>query len=58
MTYDRAIEVILNEMECVKNANTCDRNCGNCNLVLPDIDILQAYNVSIEAIKKLMEENK
>ena len=46
MTRDIAARVIQNEMECVKRAagGICDRQCGMCDLLLPEDTILEAYN--------------
>lgn len=47
------VEVLKNEMACVSRANTCDRDCGNCELVLPDEIILSAYRNAISIIENL-----
>lgn len=52
MTSDRAIFVLETEKKCVlRNIRGCDRNCEFCDLVLPDDDILTAFNMAIEALK-------
>ena len=52
MSRDRAIFVIQNEKKCVlRNIRGCDRECGKCDLVLPDDDILMAYDMAIEALE-------
>lgn len=51
MTAARAIEILENEKACVLKANTCGRNCARCDLVLPDVEILEAYNMAIEGLK-------
>ena len=57
MTNERAIEIIENEKRCVINQSgpgyVCDRNCARCNLVLPDLDVLDAYDKAIAALKDL-----
>lgn len=50
MTNERAIEVIQTEKKCVARANICDRNCAKCYLVLPEEDILTAYDMAIKAL--------
>ncbi len=51
MTAERAVEILENEKACVLKANTCGRDCGKCDLVLPDTEILEAYNMAIEELK-------
>ena len=51
MTEARAVEILENEKACVLKANTCGRNCAECDLVLPDTEILEAYNMAIEVLK-------
>lgn len=52
MTNDRAIFVLETEKKCVlRNIRGCDRNCEFCDLVLPDDDILTAFNMAIESLK-------
>lgn len=51
MTNERAIEVLLTEKKCVlRNIRGCDRDCGKCDLVLPDEEILTAYDMAIRAL--------
>ena len=50
MTNERAIEIIQTEKKCVARANICDRDCANCHLVLPEEDILTAYDMAIKAL--------
>ncbi len=52
MTTTRAIEILENEKACVSRANTCDRNCSICELVLTDTEILEAYNMAIAELKE------
>ena len=53
MTVKRVIEILNNEIECVKSANVCLRDCGNCYLVLPEDDILEAYQLAINILSQL-----
>ena len=46
-----AIKVIENEVECVKRANHCNRDCSNCDLVREDFEILNAYKMAIYSLK-------
>ena len=54
MTDERAINVLLNEKTCVlwQSAGKCDRECGKCDLVLDDEEIVEAYNHAILAIQR------
>ena len=51
MTLQQAIEVLKTEIQCVQNIN-CDRSeCKNCHLVMQEQDILEAYEMAIEALE-------
>ena len=51
MTNERAIEVINTEKKCVlRNMRGCTRDCAHCDLVLPEDDILFAYDMAIRAL--------
>lgn len=49
-----AKEIIENEWECVRRADDgeCDRECEKCDLVMPTIDILVAYDIACDALDK------
>ena len=47
-----AIDVIKNEIACVRRADNCIRDCLHCDLVMPDHVILAAYQLAIEALRK------
>lgn len=52
MTHERAIFVIETERKCLRrNISGCDRDCENCDLVMPDEDIEEAYRMAIESLK-------
>lgn len=52
MTSDRAIFVLETEKKCVlRNIRGCDRDCMHCDLVLPDEEVLTAFNMAIEALE-------
>ena len=51
MTNTKAISILENEIKCVERANRCDRNCANCDLVLEDFEILDAYEKAIHSLK-------
>ena len=46
--------VVEIERECVQRNidKKCDRNCENCNLVLPDKDVIDAYDEVIHLLKR------
>lgn len=51
MTEKEAIEVIKTEKKCVlRNMRGCNRDCAHCDLVLPEDDILLAYDMAIRAL--------
>ena len=52
MTNERAVEILENEAACVRRAETCDRDCGKCDLVMPTEDILEAYDMAINILSK------
>jgi hypothetical protein len=52
MSNERVIEVLMNGKKCVlRNIRGCDRECGKCDLVLPDEEILTAYDAAIRIIQ-------
>ena len=55
----KAIEVIKTEKECVMRnvGSNCNRDCYGCDLIMPDKDILDAYDIAIDAIEKMMKIN-
>ena len=52
MTKYRAIDIIKNEIECVNRQDTCEHKCADCELVLPDIEIFEAYDMAIKALSQ------
>ncbi|MBR4683180.1 MAG: hypothetical protein IKP06_07810 [Elusimicrobiaceae bacterium] len=54
MTVDDVINVIEHEKECVnRNIRGCNRDCAKCDLVLPDADIIAAYNYVLSVLRGL-----
>lgn len=52
MTATRAIEVIENEIACVRRAsNGCSRQCATCDLLMGTDEILLAYAEAINSIE-------
>ena len=46
------VQVIRREIECVSRASSgCDRNCGDCELVMEDSEIIRAYERAIRLIE-------
>ena len=58
MTREEAIDIIKAERECVsrqgRTGECCrdDMGCGACDLAQKDVDIIEAYDMSIEALKE------
>lgn len=54
MTKEKIIEIIKNELECVRTAsdNKCNRDCENCKLVRDSDDIIKAYDFVIEMLEQ------
>ena len=50
MTIDKAMEIVKNEQKCVLRAATCDRKCENCDLLRDTEDILEAYDIALNAM--------
>lgn len=50
MNNEQILKVLKNERECITRQNgKCDRNCKECDLCLPDDEILEVYDFLIEA---------
>ena len=50
MTADQILKVLRTERECIVRQNDiqkCDRRCGECDLCLPDDEILAVYDFLI-----------
>ena len=50
MTADQILKVLKTERECIKrqgDISKCDRRCGECDLCLPDDEILAVYDFLI-----------
>lgn len=53
LIIDKVIFVLGNEKECIKrNIAGCDRDCEECDLVLPDTTILSAYDFAIDFLSR------
>ena len=50
--------IMENELKCVQRAaaNACDRNCGECDLLMDTDKIIQAYSYVITLLNR--EDNK
>ena len=55
---DRTIEVFETEKACIiRNVNNvCDRNCAKCDLILPDSEIIGAYDAAIKFLRLMKGE--
>ena len=60
MGIEQIIEILEIERECVKRniGKNCDRDCGNCDLVLEDEELLTAYNLAISILKTIHGDRK
>lgn len=60
MGIEQIIEILNIEKECVKrNINKdCNRDCGSCDLVLEDEEILTAYILAISILKNVHGDRK
>lgn len=60
MGINQIIEILEIERECVKRnvRKDCDRDCGNCDLVLEDEEILTAYTLAISILKTIHGDRK
>ena len=47
MPLERALELLKIERECISRANTCNRDCANCELVQDDKELLEMYDLTI-----------
>lgn len=58
MEFKRAVELIRIEKKCVmRNAtSTCDRDCVKCDLVQEDTDLIEAFQMAIFALEKIINE--
>lgn len=52
MTFEESFVLMHNEIECIKRAKDCDRDCGKCELVKNDQELIEAFQFAKEAIQK------
>lgn len=52
MTVHRVLELLRIELECIKrnNGSSCDRNCGQCDLVQDSQELIDCYKTAIQII--------
>lgn len=56
MTENEAILIMQTEKQCVlRNIQGCDRNCKKCDLLKPDKEILEGYDMAISALKEIQQ---
>lgn len=54
-----AADILRNEKKCVeRNIAGCTRDCAKCDLLLPDKDILAAYETAIALLEKRDGDNR
>ena len=64
MNMQRVVDILKIEKECVERAGaaipnkSCNRECADCDLVLDDTEILQAYTLAIGCIEGLQAESE
>ena len=60
MGINQIVEILEKERECVKRNvdKDCDKDCGNCDLVLEDEEILTAYTLAISILKTIQGDRK
>jgi hypothetical protein len=49
---DKAIEVMKNELECVKRNGECNQTCEECNLVYKCDELVEVYEWIIDQMEK------
>jgi len=52
MNKETIIEILENEINCVKAAEYCTRECNKCFLVKKPEDIINALTVAIKTLEK------
>lgn len=52
MNIEKAILIMRNELECIKEADKCDRHCEDCSLVMEAEDIIECYEWIIDQMEK------
>ncbi len=57
MTEQEAKEYMENEILCIRRAETCDRDCGKCELVKETELLIEAYGAAIKALERQIEVN-
>lgn len=64
MNMQRVVDILKTAKECVERAGTgtpnkvCNHECGECDLLIEDTEILQAYTLAIGCIEGLMAESE
>lgn len=58
METPQILKVLKAERECIarQGSESCDRDCANCSLVLPDTEILEVYDFLINGYELLQNE--
>lgn len=57
MTESEAIGVIMTEKHCVERniKHECDRDCVKCDLLMKDNDVLNGYDMAINALEEVQQ---
>lgn len=51
MLYREMIEILENELKCMKAAETCNRECQYCQLVRDSDDVIEAHEMALNYLK-------
>ena len=60
MNMTRVVEILKIEKECVERQGTLacpNRDCGNCDLLLPTDEVLTAYDTAIDVLNGMIGEH-
>lgn len=57
MTLEEQIEVMKNELTCIERNtyDNCNRDCANCDLLLPDTKVLETYRIIIDDLTRRLD---
>ena len=55
MTENEAKEYMENEVECIKRASHCNRDCLKCELVKEEEPLIESYDMAIKALEEIQQ---
>ncbi len=50
MTIKETVNILMRHSICVKNMNTCDKQCSICSMSVQDHKLLEAYDTALDAL--------